>query len=398
MKKYLICSLVMLLACAGSLTGQTFFKNFTNANSGLPDDNVTGVAIDQNNVKWFGTQSGVARYNDTNWVVYTTPHGVIDNYINCIAVDANNRVWVGTDFGVSRFDGQNWTSFTTGNGLINNTVTHIAADAQGHVWFATPSGLSRYDGTNFLSYNLSQGLPVFIYFDDAGTMWVGTIMGGLARNSGTGFSYITMANGLLDDNILTITADANGNIWAGSYYGISVLNAAGQVTGNHTVNDGLYSNFVADLTTDSQGKIWAGMFDIYILEGGLSRFDGSNWVSLTPADGLVNDMVIRVATDQSDNLWVATGGGVSCVIPGNLGLNDALESNAFTVSHNPASAQLSIITGKPGQHPIRIMDNVGRTIYKGNMSGEFTTATAGWAEGIYLVSCGAGVRKIAIYR
>ncbi len=396
MKRYFSPFMAVLMIFSVSLSGQTLIKNFTAATTGLPDDNVTGVVVDQHNIKWFGTQSGVASYNDTNWVVYTTPHGVIDNFINCIAVDANNRVWVGTDYGVSRFDGQNWTSYTTGNGLIDNTVTHIAVDAQGHVWFATPSGLSRYDGINFLSYNLSQGLPVFIYFDDAGTMWVGTIMGGLARNNGSGFTYITMANGLLDDNILTITEDANGNIWAGSYYGISVLNPAGQVTGNHTVNDGLYSNFVADLTTDSQGKIWAGMFDIYILEGGLSRFDGNNWVSLTPADGLVNDMVVRVTTDQADNLWVATGGGVSCVIPGNLGLNDVLSGMDFTVSHDPASGQLSVRTEKPGHYPFRIMDNVGRTICSGIVSGEFTTATSGWAGGIYLVSCGTSARKIAI--
>ena len=61
-------------------------------NSGLPDNYVRCIAIDNNNNKWIGTDVGLCMFNGTNWTVYNTSNsGLPDNDINCIAIDNNNN-------------------------------------------------------------------------------------------------------------------------------------------------------------------------------------------------------------------------------------------------------------------------------------------------------------------
>ena len=94
------------------------FTNYTTSNSGLPDNYINGgVAIDQNNDKWFGTGAGVAKFDDDSWTVYTTADGLTDDYTTCISVDVNNNIWVGTDLGANKFDGTSWTSYTSADGF-----------------------------------------------------------------------------------------------------------------------------------------------------------------------------------------------------------------------------------------------------------------------------------------
>lgn len=53
--------------------------------SGLPDNDVRFSALDENGNKWVGTSSGLAKFNDTNWIVYNTSNsGLPDNYISSL--------------------------------------------------------------------------------------------------------------------------------------------------------------------------------------------------------------------------------------------------------------------------------------------------------------------------
>ena len=66
--------LLIVLMLSGTLIQAQTFTNYTSVDS-LPSDNVTGVAIDAANQKWFGTQDGVAKFNDVTWSTYTTANG-----------------------------------------------------------------------------------------------------------------------------------------------------------------------------------------------------------------------------------------------------------------------------------------------------------------------------------
>jgi ligand-binding sensor domain-containing protein len=74
---------------------------------------------------------------------------------------------------------------------------------------------------------------------------------------------------------------------------------------NYNTTNGLLSNFVKTISTDGFGNIWVGTID------GVSKFDGTNWTSLTKSDGLADNNVNFIYFDNENNIWFCTGGGVS---------------------------------------------------------------------------------------
>ena len=46
---------------------------YNTSNSGLPDNGVYSIAIDNEGDKWFGTmRGGVAKFDNVNWTVYNS--------------------------------------------------------------------------------------------------------------------------------------------------------------------------------------------------------------------------------------------------------------------------------------------------------------------------------------
>jgi ligand-binding sensor domain-containing protein/tetratricopeptide (TPR) repeat protein len=64
---------------------------------------------------------------------------------------------------------------------------------------------------------------------------------------------------------------------------------------------GLAENTVQAIVPDGAGGLWIGT------RGGLSRFDGARWRTLTTADGLPDNDVHSLAPDGPDRLWVGAG-------------------------------------------------------------------------------------------
>src|SRR3982751_1577058 len=70
---------------------------YNTSNSPLPENSVRCIAIDHNDVKWIGTDFGLASFDNTNWTVYQTSNsGLPDNSIRSIAIDHQNNIWIGT--------------------------------------------------------------------------------------------------------------------------------------------------------------------------------------------------------------------------------------------------------------------------------------------------------------
>jgi len=84
--------------------GDTSWTVYQTSNSGIPDNNVYAIAIDENNVKWLGTRGGLAKFDDTSWTVWNTDNSDIpSNTINCIVIDKYGNKWIGTDNGLAVF-------------------------------------------------------------------------------------------------------------------------------------------------------------------------------------------------------------------------------------------------------------------------------------------------------
>lgn len=369
MKSFSVLLICLGMLLIGSSGNAQLFTNFTTTN-GLPDNNVNGVAIDHQNNKWFGTQNGVAKYDDVNWTVFTTANGLIDNYINCIAVDNDDHIWAGTDFGVSMYDGTTWTSFTTAQGLVNNQVNFISADLSGKVWFSTIGGLSSYDGTNWTTYTTANGLPndmtSFVTPDSTSNLWIGTWVGGLAKFNGSTFQVFTTNDSLTSNNISAIAVTGMGEKWIGTFSGISVFDNSDEWIRNYRMADGLYNDYVQDLDFDSDGRLWIGTYADYLQDGAITMFNGTEWTSYTVVDGLIDPQVKRLAIDHSDNIWIATGSGVSRLNNPFTGVSTVSKDKGPGIYPNPADNFIFIDhLSKAG---IQILDLTGKIIHSQNLS------------------------------
>jgi len=119
-------------------TNWTVYKT---ANSQIPNNQVHAIAISRYGNKWLGTTGGFARYDGSNWNVYDRSADYLDNWVFATAIDNSGNKWTGSMGGVGVFDGTNWTSYsTTNSGLPDSRINAIAIDGSGNKWFGTNAG------------------------------------------------------------------------------------------------------------------------------------------------------------------------------------------------------------------------------------------------------------------
>jgi ligand-binding sensor domain-containing protein len=109
------------------------------------------------------------------------------------------------------------------------------------------------------------------------------------------------------ENIQVMVIDAEGNIWFGSAGpnggGITKFDGTNFIT--YTTSNGLIDNNVHAIAIDSEDNKWFGTPE------GVSKFDGITWTNYTTSDGLVSNDVSKIAIDEDGNVWFGTSLGVS---------------------------------------------------------------------------------------
>jgi len=115
----------LVLFYASSVLANGLFANYSNFRK------IYAMALEDNYL-WCGTSGGILRLNKEDGSVVKFP-----GYAKCMAIDHNNVKWFGNQNGLSRLDGTSLTTYTTENGLIDNEVTSIAVDHDNRLLVAT---------------------------------------------------------------------------------------------------------------------------------------------------------------------------------------------------------------------------------------------------------------------
>jgi ligand-binding sensor domain-containing protein len=104
--------------------------------------------------------------------------------------------------------------------------------------------------------------------------------------------------------------DRQGYLWLGTGAGFCRYDGTEFIT--YTTADGLADNSVQALCEDSQGRLWIGSAVWFGAEGGLSCFDGNRFTTYTAADGLTDNRVWAICEDSQGRLWIGTLNGLFC--------------------------------------------------------------------------------------
>ena len=120
------------------------------------------------------------------------------------------------------------------------------------------------------------------------------------------WKHYTYLDGLGNNNVRPIYQDREGFLWFGTYNG-GVSRYDGAEFVNFTTDDGLAANSVWSIFQDRDGFLWFGT-----LENGVSRYDGEAFVNFTTDDGLIASSVWSIFQDREGFLWFGIRhGGVS---------------------------------------------------------------------------------------
>jgi ligand-binding sensor domain-containing protein/signal transduction histidine kinase/DNA-binding response OmpR family regulator len=155
--------------------------------------NATTIAIteDAKGSLWFATQGkGVFRFNpkDKRWINYTSKpnsnSSIPSNQLNCLLADHKGRLWFGSSSGLCRYDYSNDRFIPINLNAPSNSICSIIED-QDMLWITTAKGLVRYDTRNgsCLVFTRSDGLlsDQFIansgFKSSAGKIYIGTANG-----------------------------------------------------------------------------------------------------------------------------------------------------------------------------------------------------------------------------
>ncbi len=74
---------------------------------------------------------------------------------------------------------------------------------------------------------------------------------------------------------------------------------------SYKTGDGLADNTVWDIMTDDDGVLWFGTGN------GVSKYDGKGWQTLRTSEGLIHNIVYSVEQHRSGDIWIGTEEGLS---------------------------------------------------------------------------------------
>jgi ligand-binding sensor domain-containing protein len=86
----------------------------------------------------------VAYGQEYSYARYDVKDGLAGSVAYCATEDHDGFLWFGTETGLSRFDGTHFTNFTTADGLPDNEILRLFTDSKNRVWISSFSNAICY--------------------------------------------------------------------------------------------------------------------------------------------------------------------------------------------------------------------------------------------------------------
>lgn len=305
---FVLLSLCYLLLSLTASAGGHIFRNYSTAD-GLPDSRVSPIIQDHNGYMWFGTQSGLTRYDGQQFVNFSSAKDIPGIFGRDIIEDHAGGIWFAyTGFargGVLRVSNGRVQDFSSA--LPFNEAVSLAEDGLGRIWVGSNDGLTRItfldsSRTKWTAEQLAGHNAQALYVSRDGKVWIGTADGALVVFQEEVFT--TIASGLIPTvREGAMYQDRAGRMWFGGIFG--VLEIEGETLRRYTTANGLPSRGVWCFCEDNDGNFWVGTTNgLYRKRkhGQSIRFEKEN----SFGDAVVYDLCL----DAEGNVWFASDPGI----------------------------------------------------------------------------------------
>lgn len=276
---------------------------------------VLSLARDHDSNLWIGTSGGLFRLNSAGLLLMEDGQQTSARIVTALFEDRENNLWVGDAEGIERVREGLFTTYSVGEKLLGDTSGAIYADASDRTWVAPSSGgvycIANGKTTPIAESELGRDV-VYSIAGSKDELWFGRREGGLThvvlrggtRSGVQALKTYTHLQGLAQNSVSTVFRSQDGTIWAGTLSGgVSRLRDGKFVT--FTSADGLGSNTISSIQQGRDGAMWIAT------SGGLTRLDKGQFKTYRARDGLPSDEIITLLADDSGLLWVGTSEGLA---------------------------------------------------------------------------------------
>ncbi len=324
------------------------YENSKEDDKSLVHNHVLSLRQSKDGVVWIGTRNGIDKIDFRvpdfiHFRNFSLPNALNVKNIKSFIETKNELLWIGSTSGLNLYD-KNKDAFVDisdiRNQMTSDYLLHISKDSKENIWIGTRTGgfyqidpqlnIKKITPEN---KDASNARVHFITEDRQGFIWVGTGGEGLWRydsrtNRVKMYPLSKDGKGPSHPYIFAILEDSFQNLWLGTPTGgLNLFDREKEeflYFQNHPDNtNSLANDLVLTLAEDSKNQLWIGttgglsklsiplQHNLYSkLKGLKEQGSDSLFVNFGRPEGFPNEVIYGILEDPQLNLWMSTNQGL----------------------------------------------------------------------------------------
>ncbi|MBN1291509.1 MAG: hypothetical protein JXB48_06685 [Candidatus Latescibacteria bacterium] len=308
--------------------------------NGLSYYNIRAVDIDSSGNVWCVSETALNKFDGDSWISYDLP---TVTEINSMKVTPSGDIWVGSDGWVGMFSDGIWKKITSDISNVNDIEcsqegsvwigsecsNYLAKYTKGKLEFYDPNsrrlslkpvidslhkaGYTRVEDSFYVLQGDSTKYIRSVTVRDDGVVFNG-IRYGISYFDGQDWILIPSQNILIPagysadfywkfENISGIAVCGNNRTWGIFDNGVICELIDGYFE-YRTMLSTLPTDYIRVIEFDVKNTLWLGTINMGVL-----KYDGSEWINISLADGLPFLDIQHMRTGLADDIWVARTSG-----------------------------------------------------------------------------------------
>lgn len=309
---------ILMVTCLCAMTASWCLGQnvhiYDTSNSGLVDNDLWAIVVDNHGNKWLGTlKSGLIKFDGKTFTVFNKENSVIKgNCVTTLFMDSKGNLWAEfsrPEAGIVRYDGTEWKTFTAADlGVDSIDVRDIRETPDGTLWFAFPGKAVIYKDSAWSTFKIPYNNILCLDAREDGAIAVGCDMQLLIYANGKWKKYTEKNSELQLGTIRGLKFRSDGALMIG--YGGGFGNGGFSVLSNdftawthyNKLNSRIPDHMIRDFEYD--GKVyWMAS------NNGLVKMDGTEISAIFFRTGMYKNVISDIAL-EGNTLWVATNFGL----------------------------------------------------------------------------------------
>jgi len=361
LRPFAVCSLTVVLlsvrGVASTFLAEGYAVRVWQAEDGLPQNLVTSAVQTRDGYLWFGTWTGLARFDGERFEVFNSANapGLQDRRITRLFEDAHGGLWIGTESGlVIRYRGDRFEPALRPPEAAGTKIIGLGSDQQGRPWAMLGGGTiySLDDSGRSIPSLIAPDLPANMVWthNGAGNIWVSE-NGRAARLADGKLAPAAFPPSPQGNYVFGLAASGEEGAW---------IFADGRI---RLWRDGRWQEDRGEFPWPPGSSLPCGLelrdgtLAVGTVSSGLYLIfrDGRPPVHLDRSNGLPQNWVRFLYEDREGNLWVGAGtGGLA-----------SIHATAFSVLNSPDQWQgCTVLAVAPGADGRLWIGTDGAALYR----------------------------------